>query len=283
MSGADPSDLERLERRLERERAARREAETIAERVTSELYESVRELKRLNEEIERANRELGAANQTLKDFVAVAAHDLRSPVSAILGFATTMLARWDAFPDEQKQEFLGIVEGRARYMTRMLDSLMTVSKIELGAIEAHREELDVEQAIRTALQDVSHAAADVEVRCPHGLHVTADPDHFQRILVNYVTNAFKYGAPPVVVEARDDGMHVEVVVSDHGDGVPDDFAARLFHKFARAEGERTRAEAGSGLGLSIVQGLARANDGDAWYAPNQPRGSRFAVRLPKAA
>lgn len=278
---SDREELERVRRRYEREQAARREAETIAERVTAELYDSVQELQRLNTEIEHGNEELKAANQTLKDFVAVAAHDLRGPVSAVLGFAQTMLSRWTTFSDEEKQEFLGIVEGRARYMTRMLDSLLTVSRIESGAIDVHRESLDVAGAIRDALGDVQHAD-DVTVTCPPGLQVMADPDHFRRILGNYVTNAFKYGAPPVVIEARDDGRHVEIVVSDHGDGVPPSFASRLFHKFARAGGVAAE-ETGSGLGLSIVKGLARANDGDAWYAPNEPKGSRFAIRLPKAA
>jgi signal transduction histidine kinase len=281
VSGPDPGELARVTRRLERERAARREAEAIAERVTGQLYDSVRELKRLNRDIERANDELAAANQTLKDFVAVAAHDLRGPVSAILGFAQTILGRWATLPDDEKREFLGIVEGRARYMTRMLDSLLTVSRIESGAIDVHRETLSVSDAIRDALQDVERAS-EATITCPPGLEVMADPDHFRRILSNYVTNAFKYGEPPVVIEARDDGQHVEIIVSDHGDGVPPSFASRLFHKFARAEGDRI-AEAGSGLGLSIVQGLARANDGDAWYTPNEPKGSRFAVRLPKVA
>jgi signal transduction histidine kinase len=281
LNGGESSDHERLQRRLERERASRREAETIAERVTSEFYASVQELKRLNREVGRANRELEAANQTLKDFMAVAAHDLRGPVSAVVGFASTILRRWEAFSDAEKQEYVGIIEGRARYMTRMLDSLLTVSKIELGAIEVHREVIDVDKAVRTALVELGDLAADVEVRSPDGLRVVADPDHVHRILVNYITNAFRYGAPPVVVEARDDGRYVEMMVTDHGDGVPADFAGRLFHKFARAETEGTRQEAGTGLGLSIVRGLALANDGDAWYVPNQPTGSRFAVRLPK--
>jgi signal transduction histidine kinase len=231
--------------------------------------------------VERANRELEAGNQTLKDFMAVAAHDLRGPVSAVIGFASTILQRWGALSDEEMQEYVGIIEGRARYMTRMLDSLLTVSKIELGAIEVHREEIEVNHAVRTALVEVGDRAAEVEIRSPEGLRLMADPDHVHRILVNYLTNAFKYGGPPIVVEAREDGMHVEVVVSDFGEGVPAEFAGRLFHKFARAERKETREETGSGLGLSIVRGLALANDGDAWYAPNRPTGARFAVRLPR--
>ncbi len=280
---SEDTDAGRLEKRLERERRARGEAEAIAERVTGELYASVQELKRLNEEVARANRDLQAANQTMRDFVAVAAHDLRGPVSAILGFASTMLRRWDAFPDEEKQEYLGIIERRSQYLTRLLDSLLTVSRIEAGALEVQRETIRVAEAVRRALVDVGEHAGEVRLSCPEELEVVADPDHLHRILVNYVTNAFKYGAPPVEVEARENEDFIEIVVRDQGEGIPDEFAARLFHKFARAETEATKKEKGTGLGLSIVRGLAQANDGDAWYERNRPHGSVFAVKLPRRA
>jgi signal transduction histidine kinase len=121
----------------------------------------------------------------------------------------------------------------------------------------------------------------VEIRCPPGLEVVADRDHLHRILVNYISNAFKYGAPPVQVEASNTGDWVELVIRDSGAGISEDFAPRLFHKFARAETDGMNVEKGSGLGLSIVSGLARANDGEAWYEANQPSGSVFGVRFPK--
>ena len=283
--GEKPEDaaaqLERVRRRLARERAARLEAESIAESVTGKLYASVQELRLLNEQVERTNRDLEAANQTLRDFVAVASHDLRGPVSAVLGFASTLSKKWDVLPETEKLEFLEIIERRGRFLSRMLDSLLTVSRIEAGALDVHREMLEADAVIARALEDISEErAAVVEVTCPPGLRLEADPDHVQRILVNYITNAFKYGRPPVSLEARGTGRYVEFVVRDHGDGIPSGFADRLFHKFSRAESEVTRKEKGAGLGLSIVQGLARANDGEAWYEANRPRGSCFGVRLP---
>ena len=273
--------IEQVRRRLKRERAARLEAESIAERVTGELYASVRELRLLNERVERTNRDLEAANQTLRDFVAVASHDLRGPVSAVLGFASTLLSKWDALSESDKLEFLSIIERRGRFLSRMLDSLLTVSKIEAGALDVNREELKAEEVVARALEDIGEKrASQVEVRCPSGLRLEADPDHVQRILVNYITNAFKYGRPPVVLEVRATDPYVEFVVRDHGDGIPEEFEERLFHKFARAEVEATRKEKGAGLGLSIVQGLAHANDGEAWYEANEPNGSCFGVRLP---
>jgi signal transduction histidine kinase len=279
--GGDTPQIEQVRRRLKRERAARLEAESIAERVTGELYASVEELKRLNERVERTNRDLEAANQTLRDFVAVASHDLRGPVSAVLGFASTLLSKWDALPESDKLEFLSIIERRGRFLSRMLDSLLTVSKIEAGALDINRERLKADEVVDRALEDIGEErASQVDVRCPSGLQLEADPDHVQRILVNYITNAFKYGRPPIVLEVRATDPYVEFVVRDHGDGIPQEFEERLFHKFARAEVEATRKEKGAGLGLSIVQGLAQANDGEAWYEANEPNGSCFGVRLP---
>jgi signal transduction histidine kinase len=273
--------LARLEKRHARERHARAEAEAIAERVTGELYSTVQDLKRVNEELDRANRDLQAANQTMKDFVAIASHDLRGPVSAILGFASTMLQHWNSFEDRVKQDYLTIIERRSKYLTRMLDSLLTVSRIEAGAIEVHRETIDVAAAIAEVLEEFEDRAEQVEIRCPDSLKCLADPDHLHRILVNYISNAFKYGKPPVEVVATDTGEWVELEVRDRGNGIPQEFAPRLFHKFARAETDESHTERGSGLGLSIVSGLAQANQGEAWYETNRPKGSTFGVRLPK--
>lgn len=283
MNATESDALARLEKRYARERHARAEAEAIAERVTGELYATVQEVKRVNEEIDRANRDLQAANQTMKDFVAIASHDLRGPVSAILGFASTMLQHWNSFEDSEKRDYLTIIERRSKYLTRMLDSLLTVSRIEAGAIEVHRETIDVASAIEEVLEEFSDRAEQVEIRCPDSLKCLADPDHLHRILVNYISNAFKYGKPPVEVVATDTGEWVELAVRDRGNGIPQEFAPRLFHKFARAEtdGSRTETEKGSGLGLSIVSGLAQANNGEAWYETNRPKGSTFGVRLPK--
>lgn len=222
--------------------------------------------------------ELRAANAALKEFVAVAAHEIRGPMAAILGYASTTLRRWDVLPVEQKKEFLGIIERRSRYLTRLLDSLLTISKIEAGALEVRAENLDVARAIEQALEDLPERS-QVVVRCQPGLRLHADPDHLERVIVNFVRNAQKYGKPPIEIDCRAEGDDLVLSVSDRGDGIPDDFAAELFEKFTRATVEPT--ERGTGLGLSIVRGLARANGGDAWYEPNHPKGSSFRVRLPQ--
>jgi signal transduction histidine kinase len=269
---ADELDL--LRRQLERERRARRDAESIAERATSELYETVQQL-------EQTNGVLDSANRSMRDFVAMASHDLRQPLNGIIGLASILLAGWDDETDVQKIDYLTTIEQQGQHLNRIVEDLLTVSQIDAGAMETHIEEVSLRRLLdQIALEFVGAARSDLCVECPDDLRLRADPDHLRRIVVNYLTNAFKYGGPPidVLVMTTDDAIKLEVC--DQGEGVPPEFVPRLFERFARAD-RTARSREGTGLGLSIVQGLAEANGGEAWYLPREPHGSCFGLTLPK--
>jgi signal transduction histidine kinase len=275
-----PADLERLQRRLTRESRARQEAETIAERVTADLYATSRKLEDANAELHRTNDALQALNQTMRDFVAVASHDLRSPLTAILGFTAALTQYWDQFENAQKRDFIGSIQRQSESLSRMVEDLLTVSKIEAGALDVHRDVVGLREALADLIDTFQARAAEVAITSSPALAVAVDRDHLRRILVNFVGNALKYGAPPVAVEARLRDEWIEIRVRDCGNGVPEEFRPRLFGRFARSDAARASSVAGTGLGLSIVRGLARANGGDVWYEPNEPHGSVFGVRLP---
>lgn len=253
-------------KRLERERKARLEAEAIAERITAELYS--------------ANQQLQNLNQTMRDFVATASHDLRSPIATILGCASTIKERWETITESQRDDLMGAIDRSAQSLSRLVDDLLTVSRIDAGALDVYPKVIETSETVEQMVKDFENAS-DIKLCTPgEQLEVYADPDHFRRILTNYIENARKYGAPPVeVTVARSNGW-AEIKVCDHGGGVPAEFEARLFARFARGHIKATGEAKGIGLGLSIVQGLARANGGEAWYEANEPRGSCFAVRLP---
>jgi signal transduction histidine kinase len=275
------ADPDALGRRLDRERKARHEAEAIAERVTGDLYATSEERMRLNEELARTNGELQALNQSMRDFVAVASHDLRSPLTSILGFTSMLTQRWAEFDDVRRLEFLEVIERKSQQLARMVEDLLTISKIEAGHLDVHCDVVRLHDAFEAATRDFSEQTDVIRIEPDEDIRVSADPDHLQRILVNFIGNAFKYGNPPVELCGSSSGSWVEIRIRDHGDGVPDDFVPRLFGKFARAE--TTSAKPGTGLGLSIVRGLAQANGGDTWYEPVMPHGSCFGLRLPKAS
>ena len=261
MSGPDPTEA--LRRRLDRERAARREAESIAERVTADFY--------------RVNADLAAANESLRGFVAITAHDLRGPLTSILGMAMTLSRRWTDLAPGQREEVIAVIERQGHRMARLVDDLLTISKIDAGAVEAMAQEVGLRNAIEELLSEFDERRSDIRLDAADVVAIV-DPDHLQRILANYVRNALTYGLPPVEVLTRDAGAWIEIVVRDHGAGVPDEMVPRLFGKFVR--GARSHEVGGTGLGLSIVRGLAQVNGGETWYERNE-QGSCFGVRLRK--
>ena len=258
---------EELTRRLERARRAQREAEAIAEKATGDLYSAMQELKTLN--------------QSLREFVAIASHDIRSPLTNVLGFATTLNRSWDVIDDEKKKEFIQIIERSARQVSHLCETMLTLSRIESGALETHAEVVDLVRLTKDSIQQFHDRAADIRLEIAGDLQIVADPEHIQRILANYLTNAFKYGEPPVEVSAQCIGDFVVIGVCDNGSGVPEEFVPHLFGKFTRAGTDHEKA--GAGLGLSIVRGLAQANGGEAWYEPHNPHGSCFLVKVPRVA
>jgi signal transduction histidine kinase len=231
--------------------------------------------------LEEANEELRLADQLKSDFVSMASHELRTPLTSILGFSSTLKEYWDSTPDEDKLEYLDVIDRQARRLSRLVNDLLAMSRIESGKLDVRHARVDVGEVARAAVTSLGGSDAGVGVTGPEHLDVHADPDHVEQIVVNFVGNALKYGATPITVELIDAGHDVELRVCDCGEGIPAEFAPHLFEKFAQASTGSTRGASGTGLGLSIVQGLARANDGEAWYEPNHPVGAVFAVRLPK--
>jgi PAS domain S-box-containing protein len=245
-----------------------------------ELHERRRaekELERSADELRQANEDLLAADEMKTHFVAVTSHELRTPLTSVLGFARTLRANWDRLPDEARREQIALIEEQAARLSRLVEELLTMSRIDAGAIDVRTGTVDLEAAIRQAVAAFGDQGSRIHVVDTDGARATADPDHVQQILVNYLANAMRHGAPPLRVETHTENGWVEVVVADAGPGVPPEFVPRLFQKFAQAK----ESEGGTGLGLSIVRGLAVAQGGDVWYEPGSP-GARFGVRLPPA-
>ena len=260
---------------------SRRMAIGIATQMTATLRDREGDLKQANVRLDSMNQELQDVNQAMKDFVATAAHDLRSPLTSIVGFAATLTRGWDKISDAQKQQFIDVIERQGRHLSRLVEDLLTLSRLEAGALESDSETVSVKEATDDALEFYSQEFPGIEVGVGDDLMVLVDRTQLRRIIANLVGNAVKYGIAPLRVEARDAGSFVEIKVRDQGEGVPEEFVPRLFSRFSRASTEQTRSVQGTGLGLSIVQGLAHANGGEAWYEPNHPKGACFGVRLPK--
>ena len=226
--------------------------------------------------------ELQVANDAIRSFTAIAAHDLRTPLTSIVGFSALLTQGWDKLSEQNRRKYVAAIDRQSHNLSALVDDLLSSASIDDGGMSTSPEPIVLREAIDRCLELGGRDTASVAVSCSPGLIVQVDRHHLGRILDNYVQNAFSYGKPPLRIEATRVGDMATVRVLDNGPGVPPAFVSSLFGRFARADTAATRARKGSGLGLSIVRGLAEVNGGQVRYEPNIPNGSCFVVELPTA-
>jgi signal transduction histidine kinase len=211
-------------------------------------------------------------------FIATTSHELRTPLTSIAGFATTLAHRWGELDDSDKRASVDIINAQAARLSELIEELLLFSAIERGQVRLKREPVRVAAVVERIVAGLGPGPA-IAVDVPRDLVAVVDERYLAQIVENYLSNARKYGAPPITVAATDTPLWVEISVTDCGAGVPDAFLPQLFEPFARAVDD-PRIH-GSGLGLSIVRGLVEAQGGDAWYERGRQAGACFKVRFPQ--
>ena len=207
-------------------------------------------------------------------------HDLRSPVTAMI--AAGAAVRSPELSPAERDELGRVVEGEGARLSRLIEDLLDLSKLEAHAAAPRLEECTLEEVIDAALAaQPDDAAFDVRID-PTLEPVRADFTQIERALANLLENASRYGAgQPVVVRARPVGESAIVRVIDQGPGIAEADQARIFEPFYRsAQQPRRDHHVGSGLGLAIAKGFVEANGGRIWVESIPGRGSTFVVELP---
>lgn len=228
----------------------------------------------------QAEQNLEAALERQAAVVAVAAHELRTPVAAIKLLVHQLRDRHAALDEEQAVELIDQIAGRVDLLQALMHKLLAASRIDAEGARAHPEHVRVLEVFLERLAESAENARDVSLSCDPGLVAFVDRHELSEMLTNYLENAFAHGSPPVEVRAAERSGWVEIRMCDRGPGVPDAFAPHLFERFSREPGARQRTE-GTGLGLWIVRSLARAAGGEAWYEPGD-EGACFCLRIPGA-
>lgn len=216
------------------------------------------------------------------ELVAAVCHEMRTPLSAVVGYADVVRADWRELDDARRDRLLSVILRQGERLARLTEDLVALSRPGRG-LDVRTEPVVLAHAVDEALSLLG-PSEDVDVTGDGDVTVLVDAHHLQNILTNLVGNARKYGRAPIVVEmTRDDDAGL-VRVHDAGPGVPDGFVSRMWDRFTRARpaGGPDEPE-GSGLGLSVVAGLTAANGGRAWYEPGEPSGACFTVAFPLAA
>ena len=228
-----------------------------------------------------ARRALERADEIKTNFVALAAHELRTPAATIAGIVETIHERGDALPDHQRALLQNALRQQSAQMRLLVDQLLDLSRLDAEAVPIHPEPTRVgerlEQLVTSTAGDRS---PDVRIDVPPELEARVDPNAFDRIVSNLVANALRYGEAPVTVTAEQRDHHFRLVVEDRGSGVPPEFVPDLFERFTRSSNARNRAS-GTGLGLAIARSYAHAHGGDLLYERAEPHGARFQLVLPR--
>lgn len=222
-----------------------------------------------------------------RDFVANVSHELKTPLTAVSGFADTLLD--DDIPLEQRRRFLETIRGNAGRMQRIVDDLLDLSRIESGSWQPRPVHVDIAEVTRDAFAAAHDAAAakriDLVTDIPtEAAVVYADPTAIRQVLGNLIENAIRYtAAGSISVRSRPGGNGVWIDVFDTGVGIAPEHLPRIFERFYRADPARSRDQGGTGLGLAIVRHLVEAHDGRVEAASIPGRGTTISVYFPATA
>jgi signal transduction histidine kinase len=235
-------------------------------------------------ELEQALEELRDIDRVKSDFISIASHELRTPIAVVHGIAATLHLRGNELAPEQLDQLRSTLYEQTTRVVTLTDELLDLSRLDAGAVELHPKRFRPRERIDVLLPTIAPDRQDaIDVTVPPGLEVVTDPDGFTRIVANLVTNALKYGSPPVGVHAESPNGSFRLIVEDRGTGVDPEFVPMLFERFSRSDSSRRREIVGAGLGLAIARSFAQTLGGDLLYEPARPHGARFALVLPADA
>jgi two-component system, OmpR family, phosphate regulon sensor histidine kinase PhoR len=247
--------------------------EAVGEGKTMLVFHDVTRLKRLE--------------RTRTDFVANVTHEIRTPLTAIIGFVET-LEQGAVDNREKALEFLGTIRENAERLNRLVDDLLTLSAIELGEVRLNFENVDVVSALDQALALIASKASEKGVKIVREIPgplppIRADRDRLAQILLNILDNAVKFTPPggSIAVEALpDEDGRLNIRITDTGVGIPKGEIPRLGERFYRADKARSREIGGTGLGLSIVKHLMKAHEARMMIDSALGHGTTVSLKFP---
>jgi two-component system OmpR family sensor kinase len=235
----------------------------------------------------RANGEARAlrSQERMRRFIADASHELRTPLTSVRGLAEYGLQQGEAADREELLRLMGLIAREAGRMGRLVDDLLLLARFDAGrALE--RRPVDLASIAAEAVQQARIVAPGrpVTLKAAEPVIVDADPERLRQVIDNLIGNAIQHTPPgtPVAVTVTGEHGSGRLTVADRGPGMTQEQASRVFERFYRADGARTRARGGAGLGLAIAASLAAAHGGKLTVDTQPGRGAAFHLHLPQA-
>jgi signal transduction histidine kinase len=257
------------------------------ETLRKSLVSANNELSNLGRELQKKNAELVKLNDLKNQFLGMAAHDLRNPISVILSYSDFLLEEAGETLGEEHRRFLATIRKSSDFMLSMLNDLLDITKIESGRLELELETVDLTDLIEhnVVLNRVLAAKKTIGIRFQHAEDLPPTPvdrGKIDQVLNNLISNAVKFSpaGTTVTVHAFRSGDHVTVSVKDEGPGIPEGDRQKLFQPFSRTSVKSTGGEKSTGLGLAIVKKIILGHRGKIWVESGIGTGSTFYFSLP---
>lgn len=262
---------------------------TEKENIRRKLEVTAKQLAGVAKERESTNKELKMLDLAKDEFVSIASHQLRTPLTALKGF-TGMLIDGDAGPVSEKQlEYLGEIKNANDRMISLINALLNVSRVDLGVFIVEPEPVNLQKVAESVLSEldakIKEKKLQVEMTFEKNLPViNADLKIIRMVFQNLLSNAEKYTPPDgnISFDIKKDGPNVLISVTDSGYGIPENVQSKIFTKLFRADNARVKDPDGTGLGLYIIKATIEKTGGKIWFKSKENLGSTFYVTIPLA-
>ena len=238
------------------------------------------------EEMRQIRIQAEQANRLKDDFLATLSHELRTPLNAILGWSQIVLTR--QLSDAETKNALSIIDRSARAQKQLIEDILDVSRIITGKFRLDVKAIDLVKIIAAAIETARPGADAKNISLqtlldPQATNLSGDPDRLQQVIWNLLSNAVKFTPKNGRIQVRLERVnsHVEVIVSDTGKGIEEEFLPFIFDRFRQFDGSMTRRQGGLGLGLALVRQIAELHGGTASVSSKgKDQGATFTICLP---
>lgn len=230
-------------------------------------------------------RELKRLERFRREFIADVSHEIKTPLTGIVG-AADLLAGGGDIPPESRTRLLGLVKSESTRLNALAQNIISLARLEGDGVDASLSMADAdlselaEETVGRFRPRAEAAGVRLAVDAPAPCVVRCDAQLVGQAIANLVENALRHsGSPDVIVSVSASGGTAKISVEDHGAGIPQEEAERVFERFHRLDSSRSSDTGGSGLGLAIVRSIARLHGGDAVLSPASPSGCRFTIGI----
>jgi signal transduction histidine kinase len=277
-----------LIRKLMKERISRQNREMQeGDQSYEDLTRLNNELINLQRELSKKNIELERLNETKNRFLGMAAHDLRSPLAIIQGYAAFLKENASGELSEKNKMFLNTIYSTTEFMLNLVEDLLDVSRIESGKLELNKESFNLISFAVNIIEINKPIAQNkgiyIEINChKEDITIYADRHKIEQVFNNLLNNAIKFSYPGknIYVDITEEQSKAKVSVEDQGKGISKEDQGKIFQPFEQVSNTGTKGEKGTGLGLIIVKRIVEGHGGKIWVDSEPEKGSTFTFTLP---